>query len=211
MTLLELLVKELPKRGGWPEEAGKVVQDYYCGTIKFAKKKDNISVAGMGDEGIWQGDWSFGCRSDFDFHVVSDDWNSSVVTREQYEAAIAAQQSAWDGEGLPPVGTECAREVPRGWSRCRINYVSSSLIVYQMLDCGNEYSSAPLAFKFRPIRTEADRKREDAAAAICVAGGGLPFGTGLKVEGSKHVVGQIWFDVYDAIAAGKIPGVEIKK
>lgn len=28
MKLIDLLVKELPKRGGWPEAANYVVQDY---------------------------------------------------------------------------------------------------------------------------------------------------------------------------------------
>ncbi|KAA6001448.1 hypothetical protein [Pantoea sp. M_5] len=72
----------------------------------------------------------------------------------------------WNGEGLPPVGCECEREVPGGWSRCRINYASSALIVYQMLDTGNEYASTLSAFKFRPIRTEAQRKRDDRIASL---------------------------------------------
>lgn len=72
----------------------------------------------------------------------------------------------WNGEGLPPVGCECEREVPRGWSRCRINYASSAIIVYQMLESGNEYASTLSAFRFRPIRSEEERKRDDRIASL---------------------------------------------
>lgn len=106
-------------------------------------------------------------------------------------------EPAWNGEGLPPVGCECEREVPRGWSRCRINYVSSSLIVYQMLDSGNEYASTLSAFKFRTIRNEAERKRE------------------VEVDELIDAITLSLADIYasqrfmDAIAAGKIPGVRL--
>lgn len=72
----------------------------------------------------------------------------------------------WDGKGLPPVGCECEREGPGRWVKCKINYVSETLIVYKMTDSGNEYSSLLNAFMFRPIRTEAERRREDRIKAL---------------------------------------------
>jgi hypothetical protein len=72
----------------------------------------------------------------------------------------------WDGKGLPPVGCECEREGPGRWVKCKINYVSETLIVYKMTDSGTEYSSLLNAFMFRPIRTEAERRREDRIKAL---------------------------------------------
>lgn len=104
------------------------------------------------------------------------------------------EQPAWNGEGQPPVGCECEREVPHGWARCRINYVSNALIVYQMLETGNEYASTLSAFRFRPISTETERKRELACKAMTD-----------RIE-MDNCLAEL---IYDDIAAGKIPGVKL--
>lgn len=70
-TLLEILLEELPKRGGWPEGASGCKQ-FYDGEICFA-----------------------GVGKDVDFHVdtMSSDRTPCLdfkfqVTREQYEQAV---------------------------------------------------------------------------------------------------------------------------
>lgn len=119
-----------------------------------------------------EGDESLSYRKEFNVKTMkAHGANGYVGLREDDEAYHVYTkywkfEPAWNGEGLPPVGIECEREVPRGWSRCRINYVSSSLIVYQMMDSGNEHASTLTAFKFRPIRTEAERNREAAIAEM---------------------------------------------
>lgn len=104
----------------------------------------------------------------------------------------------WNGEGLPPVGCECEREVPRGWSRCKINYVSSALIVYQMLETGNEYASTLSAFRFRPIRSEAERERDEKIACLDNFIGGF-----MKSTGGDHAhLGEAiyeWLAVLDRL------------
>lgn len=174
MKLIDLLVQELPKRGGWPADYKFCVQDgdgdlkfgvspqvYFCDDEVWRKAADSKYFEVWGsDNGPGYDDGFFNVGRSSDFYV-------SVVMLSQYEAALAAsKQTAWNGEGLPPVGCECEREVPGGWSRCRINYASSALIVYQMLDTGNEYASTLSAFKFRPIHTEAERKREERIKAM---------------------------------------------
>mgnify|MGYP006897060070 CR=1 FL=1 len=88
MTLLELLVKELPKRGGWPKGIEKISQSPIDGELYLFKPCEILT-----GRGIY-------------FFEVSDFCGIKVYKR-QYEAAIAAQQTVWDGEGLPPVGAEC--------------------------------------------------------------------------------------------------------
>lgn len=84
MTLLELLLQKLPKRGGWPEGVDAVEQD---------------------NEGrLFEMDSDY-C-SDFKLEKC-DDWFVGVVTKQQYESALAAsQKQVWNGEGLPPVGAK---------------------------------------------------------------------------------------------------------
>lgn len=75
----------------------------------------------------------------------------------------------WSGEGLPPVGCECeyTKESLPGdeWTQCTVDYVGSSFVVYR--DCyGVELTGIIGDIKFRPIRSEADEKRDDRASAI---------------------------------------------
>ena len=113
----------------------------------------------------------------------------------------------WNGEGLPPVGCECEYTMQTitgdDWNQCTVDYVGSSFVVYRDC-CGVELSCSIGCIKFRPILSEAERKREKAVQALCNAGGGNG-----KVD-EKVGYGSCWFDVYDAIAAGKIPGVKLE-
>nr|DAQ24801.1 MAG TPA: hypothetical protein [Caudoviricetes sp.] len=111
----------------------------------------------------------------------------------------------WNGEGLPPVGTICEYSLAgRVWSTCKIDlYVGTQGVV---ISCdvfeGIQYVDFAKYddFEFRPLRTEAERAREDAETAIrtCLAGTGAGI-TPLAAKG-----------IYDAIAAGKIPGVKLE-
>ena len=103
----------------------------------------------------------------------------------------------WDGKGLPPVGCECEREVPGGWDKCKINYLSDAVIVYEMIGSGNEYASNPYRFTFRPTRTEAERRREEAIKAIHEEWPGSP------------VLWDAFEVIYNDIAAGKISGIRL--
>lgn len=88
MTLLELLVQELPKRGGWPDGATCAAQDpdklvmfATCDVKSVYRRTDgswNLNASrlnGNGDEG----------------YELADD-HAQFITREQYEAALAARK-----------------------------------------------------------------------------------------------------------------------
>ena len=94
MNLIDILVEELPKRGGWPGGVIKI-SSTSCGRVFF----DGQSPHG------------------FTLPVASDAWDShkhpfsytNAVTREQYEAALAAKNDGWiewgGGECPVPTGT----------------------------------------------------------------------------------------------------------
>lgn len=106
---------------------------------------------------------------------------------------------AWNGEGLPPIGCECeyTKESLPGneWTQCTVDYVGASFVVYR--DCyGVELTGIIGDIKFRPLRTEAERKRDEVRKAMYAA--------------MDIVDGDIADAIYDAIAAGKIPGVKLE-
>lgn len=135
-------------------------------------------------------------------------------TEEEQEADLnecigQAPVTTWSGEGLPPVGCECEfmkhtlNAIPN-WRRGIIKYVSEyTVVIVEALSPG-EFVAHPRTCDFRPVRTEAERKREKVVQALCNAGGG----NGRVDEDSGY--GSCWFDIYDAIAEGKIPGVKLE-
>ena len=295
MKLIDILVEELPKRGGWPKSANCITQD---GDLKVEPAYCHPSVAKCGDDGFWFLDSSR--IGGFEVDTLASDYTTAIITREQYEAALAAKNDGWidwgggdcpvdsremvdvifghggrmsaniaecwrwshdgtdsdiiayrlhqpqeaeqaradawnayagvtepddevdlnecigqapatewNGEGLPPVGCECefmkhTLDSTPNWRRGIIKYVSEyTVVIVEALSPG-EFVAHPHTCDFRPIRSEADIKRHDAAQALCYAGGGIG-----KVDESAGI-GSCWFDVYDAIAAGKIPGVKLE-
>lgn len=136
---------------------------------------------------------------------------AEVVTREQYEAALAARKPDWDGDGLPPVGCECEWQDKNTklWFPVVIAYSSEWVTVVRELKplkvgdavecCINNFGEEE-RLHFRPIRSEAERKRDAAAEAIDYWMPALP-PTQNKFYHAKKL--------YDAIAAGKIPHIRI--
>lgn len=178
MKLIDLLVQELPKRGGWPEGVDAVEQD----------SKGRL----------------FEMDSDYcsDFKLKKcEDWIADVVTKQQYESALAASQKpAWGGEGLPPVGCECEVSVDGGRSWCTYRAISEKNGV-RLIEIGNlteEFENNN--WIFRPFRTEAERKHEAVLESICAV---------LEMVAQDYKREDEAKLIYEAIAAGKIPGVKL--
>lgn len=113
--------------------------------------------------------------------------------------------SVWNGEGLPPVGCECefmkhTLDAIPNWRRGIIKYVSEyTVVIVEALSRG-EFVAHPRTCDFRPLRSEADRKRDDICDKIYGAM------TNAKRKDNRSDMAE---EIYDAIAAGKIPGVKL--
>lgn len=103
----------------------------------------------------------------------------------------------WDGKGLPPVGSEFE------WSTHSNGFTSlhkrkctavGTAGILSVGDDGIELYLNNVSNRFFPMRNEADRRRDEAVAAM----GQLNLGDYDDAE-----------IIYDAIAAGKIPGVRL--
>lgn len=113
--------------------------------------------------------------------------------------------TVWNGEGLPPVGCECEYSLNGGktWWKCKIDYIVGTQGVVMLCDTFEgvqyvQFSSYGNALKFRPIRSETERKRDAAKNAIA------------ELCRSSASNGHSADLIYDAIAAGEIPGVKLE-
>lgn len=93
MKLIELLVQELPKRGGWPEDFTFAVQDLngdvkfgLVSNVMFYNSSKWVCKRGYDAENIWGDNKT---PPEMRNTILTDDYTSSIVTREQYEAEIS--------------------------------------------------------------------------------------------------------------------------
>lgn len=185
MKLIDLLVQELPKRGGWPEGVSEIGQDY-DGELMFYGR-GNVRT------GIY-----LTLSSD---HRHQHHRDGDKITKYRYQSALAASQKpAWSGEGLPPVGMHCkivdhdgVLMYGQGESGEVIAHVENTAVIRMSYGLG-----CFEAQYLRPIRTEAESKRDAAVEAMQRAAD----------EGNNWIYSEYEI-IYDAIAAGKIPGVKL--
>ena len=105
MKLIDLLVKELPQRGGWPEGAEIAVQDSDS-QICFSSHSDVYANKGQTD--WYGGDWGDGDWSNPFIDTIADDRHECIVSRKQYEAALAASKAVVGHNGwIQWAGGEC--------------------------------------------------------------------------------------------------------
>lgn len=209
MKLIDLLVRELKY---WPDDVHCMTQDS-DGDLNW--HNDN-STPELNDEGVtWKCDESW-----MDYHrgwEISDDWEKAIVTRDQYESALAASQKVeWDGVGVPPVGCECelsnavefythsgSTDFDEGTPVVvggTVNFGLGDFVAVKVkgTNCITDINPCFL----RPIRSEADKKRDAAGEAIYRA---INWNHEGDVERNSRF--EDYCKAYDAILAGKIPGI----
>jgi hypothetical protein len=198
MKLIDLLVQELPKRGGWPDGAEIAVQDADS-QICFSSHSD--VYADKGQTSWFGGDWGGGNWSNPFIDTIADDRHECIVSRKQYESALAeSQKPAWDGDGLPPVGCECECHVDEGIIHCIVvGYdFDGKAVVMRNVPAHKYFSIQANSGRIKPLRTEAERKRDAAIEAMQREAD----------EGNNWIYSEYEI-IYDAIAEGKIPGVKL--
>ncbi|UKL14835.1 hypothetical protein [Erwinia phage Gungnir39] len=117
---------------------------------------------------------------------------------------IASNVTSWNGDGLPPVGCECEYSLNGNvWRECIIEIYVGTQGVVMSCDVFEGMQYVNFIYypntKFRPIRTEAERKRESIIHALDnILGQALDQDASLPVE------------IYKAIAAGNIRGLKLE-
>lgn len=248
MKLIDILVRELPKQGGWPDGADKLHQDYdgdlwewhgqevllTCKLELIAENNRAIATDVTHEQFVTQEQyetalaatkeqkttWKYIKGSEKDFVGCSDD----IITKyriigsssERYSShsfkaltqcalghkvEIIAQReliTAWDGSGLPPVGCECEakyRECDNSkWFEFKCVGVDSGVAFgWARGDKGSAGDAVMLGkgtYEFRPIRSEEDKKRDDAIAEIVKMIGVTPESAAICYEVSLRIGGK---------------------
>lgn len=187
MKLIDLLVPEFNKSGGWP--------------------KTLDSAVGMK---LPCGYWTRELNGTLFF---TDKSSNHRIYKGEYEAALAAsKQPEYSGEGLPPVGAVIEVNSRHfGWieskvvavTRCHLvtehvgkKGIEASIVHTEIDEHGIATAVSHKSRAFRPARTEAERKRDDAIKQMMAC-------SAVMVEATAGII-------YDAIAAGKIPGIRLE-
>lgn len=145
---------------------------------------------------------SYRATTDLTVEKVDGAWLVTDDDARSIEKLLRSEE--WDGEGLPPVGCECEYETKfDGWRPVRIELIKSEGIAFTWLSnsqaCnGLDCVGVQKAGSFRPIRSEADKKRDEAVKAMV-----------LHKDDQVDVTENYYHAIYDAIAAGKIPHIRI--
>lgn len=195
MKLIDLLVQELPKRGGWPEGVDSIHQDHdgeiYAWTGSSAELLFRTGI--IADN----------CRP-----YGLDASIENMVTRNQYKSVFALSQNpAWNGEGLPPVGCECEYRFPNvnyrsDFSRGKVIAYGNQKAFIEHWSSKNEFVQPIDNIEFRPLLTEAEKKHEAVLESICAV---------LEMVAQDYKREDEAKLIYEAIAAGKIPGVKLEE
>jgi hypothetical protein len=120
-----------------------------------------------------------------------------IADRELVDVEVTGK-SSWDGVGLPPVGCECEFISDTSWGRVKvIGYDGDKVVFKPSVD---EYYAATPGGKceFLPLRTEADKKRDAVIESL------------MRIVCGPSQASATVNKIYDAIAAGKIPGVKLE-
>lgn len=147
--------------------------------------------------------FSIASKNEFKVENSFDEKSIDIIAqRRPITEPVVNQQltTEWDGEGLPPAGTKCECDSAGDWQECTVILSVDNAIVWQwdwQRPNNACISYAHCAPKFRPIRSPEDVARDEAIKAMREALG--------------HAAGLIEVrNIYDAIAAGKIPGVKLE-
>ena len=84
MKLINVLVKELPSKGGWHPEAAFYAQDKSGRITAYSKEPRKDGDAYSYNNMIYAG---WGSNADF-FGKKSSDWDSTVISKSEYDTYI---------------------------------------------------------------------------------------------------------------------------
>ena len=175
------------------------------GRTEYAQKA--LSTEAYASYPFWRNDGTGGDIIAYRLHQPQEVEQAEADDEADLNECIGQDAApVWNGEGLPPVGVECEYSwAGEPWASGVIRYISKhTIIIETQADSTGDTECAyhPTDIKLRPFRTEADRKRDEAVEAIDRYMPEFIPDTPNDYYNAKKI--------YDAIAAGKIPGVKLE-
>lgn len=194
------------KNEGWIEWDGGLIPVDVRAIVDVKFNNGNIHTNQLAGGYSWKHEWADSNIIAYRLHKPQEEEQAKADDESDLNECIGQGAApVWNGEGLPPVGCECEFiSNDTSWGPVVVIGMDGDKVVIK--PSGETYYGITPSEKqvFRPTHSEAERKREKAVQALCNAGGGI----GRVDEESGY--GSCWFDIYDAIADGKIPGVKLE-
>lgn len=104
-SLLQILVQELPKIGGWPDGCHAITQDSDAAINIY----DSVDGLEINKHGTWRylNSWIDYCITAKKVPCLASDYATAIITRDQYEAAMTAIPTADEFGWIQWAGGEC--------------------------------------------------------------------------------------------------------
>ncbi|HIB5058302.1 TPA: hypothetical protein ACWW69_002455, partial [Klebsiella pneumoniae] len=184
------------KNDGWIDWGGGKHPPVSTNTIVDVKLEKGYVQSGYpAGEYSWEHVWQGSNIIAYRLHQPQEEEQNKADDEADLNECIGQDAApVWNGEGLPPVGCECEVSVDGGRSWCRYRAINEKNGV-RLIEIGNfteEFQNDN--WIFRPIRPEAELKREEAVKTIML--------TGWCQSAAE--------EIYDLIAAGKVPGIKLE-
>lgn len=141
--------------------------------------------------------------------IVGSSVSFEISSIPQVDKVIAERrpitEPSWDGVGLPTVGYECEFNAEDGsWGSGTVLFVGEKRIFWRCHEDNMEYNCEISPPEFRPIRSEADKKRHKAASSI------QELFDSYGDDAGNEELSRFGERLIEKIAAGKIPGVKLE-
>lgn len=204
------------KNGGWIDWGGGLIPISANTFVDVKFNNGDVRLGKIAGEYSWEHAWEDSNIIAYRLHRPQE--AEQAEADDEADLNECASQDAvplWSGEGLPPIGCECKvdygsvelidglsrpddGDVVRVVSHEKTGFGTQVVVVYWNGVNGGGRAHALIPKCLRPLLTEAERKREEAVRVIYEI---LEAGTSTKQDAA---------DIYNSIAAGKIPGVKLE-
>ena len=188
------------KNDGWIDWGGGKHPPVSTNTVVDVKFKGGGVQSGyQAGEYSWEHAWQDSNIIAYRLHQPKEAEHSEESEEDLNECIGQDAAPVWNGEGvIPPVGCVCERSwAGDEWQSCKILFASGQIVVVKLKESGMEdaYNIGDVTFRpIRPILSEAERKRDEAVKTIML--------TGWCQSAAE--------EIYDLVAAGKVPGMKLE-
>lgn len=209
MKVIDLPAKEMTEINGWIEWHGGdcPVDSDAIVEVKFRNQSRNKFNNDRAGDFYWS---HHGFGGDIIAYRLTRDANDrandDTIERDLNECiGQDIDVPEWNGDGLPPVGTICMANLANGWTDVKVAYIGDEGGCREALVFEIKSTKPAWADEFRPLRTEAEKLRDEAGLALYHA-------INWNAEGEMVSPSRMedYKKAYDAIAEGKIPGVKLE-
>lgn len=189
------------KNEGWIEWGGGKHPPVSTNTVVDVKfKNGNVQSGYPAGEYSWVHAWQNSNIIAYRLHQPQEAEQAKADDEADLNECIGQDAApVWNGEGLPPVGCECQyrkhkKSEQSEWFTGVVKYASEFTVVIQPVCYPGETVGHPVNFEFRKVSSEADKKRDEAVKTIMLTG---------RCQSAAE-------EIYDLVAAGKVPGMKLE-